>query len=84
MPALFLESQGVVAVRDDLEGRAPEFVARVRPGAAGIGIGAAEFGRQLRQAFHGEEVPRIQRGRAEIPVLLRYPRSERTNPATLN
>ena len=68
---------GVIAVWDDLEGTAPELVARVRSGGAGVGIEAVEFGRQLRQAFHGEEVQRIQRGRDEIRVLLRYPRDER-------
>ena len=72
------EYRGVRAVRDDLEGSAPELVARVRAAGAGIGIGATEFGRQLRQAFHGEEVQRIQRGRDEIRVLLRYPASGRT------
>ena len=75
--SLLREYQGVVAVSDDLEGSAPELVARVRSGGAGVGIGAAEFGRQLRQAFHGEEVQRIQRGRDEIRVLLRYPHSGR-------
>ena len=66
------EYPGVVLVSDDLESGAPEFVARALPGGAGVGIGAAEFGRQVRQAFHGEEVQRIQRGRDEVPVVLRY------------
>ncbi len=77
------EYQGVISVTDDFEGTAPELVARVRAGGEGVGIGAAEFGRQIRQAFHGEEVQRIQRGRDEVPVVLRYPRSERTRPEDL-
>ncbi len=72
--------RGVIAVKDDFEGSAPELVARARAGGEGVGIGAAEFGRQIRQAFHGEEVQRIQRGRDEVPVMLRYPRSERMRP----
>ncbi len=71
--------QGVVLVRDDFEAGAAEVVARARPAGAGLGIGAADFGRQLRQAFHGEEVQRIQRGGDEIKVLLRYPDSARRN-----
>ena len=78
LESLFRDYGGVVSVRDDLEGYAPELVARVRSGGAGVGIGAAEFGRQIRQAFYGEEVQRIQRGRDELRVLLRYPDAERT------
>lgn len=74
------EYTGVIATRDDLEGRAPELVARTRVTGAGVGVGAAEFGRQLRQAFRGEEIQRIQRGPHELRVLLRYPQSERENP----
>ena len=80
LQTLFREYGGVISVRDDLEGSAPELVARVRSDGAGIGIGATEFGRQIRQAFYGEEVQRIQRGRDEIRVLLRYPDSDRTRP----
>ncbi len=71
--------QGVTAVWDDLEGLAPELVARVRPGGAGTGIGAVDFGRQLRQTVYGEEVQRIQRGRDEVRVMLRAPAGERSS-----
>ena len=77
------EYAGVLAVTDDLEGSAPELVARTRSGGAGLGISAGEFGRQLRQALHGEEVQRIQRGREELRVLLRLPRAERATPETV-
>ena len=81
--ALLREYRGVVTVTDDLEGSAPELVARVRSGGAGIGVGAAAFGRQLRQAFHGEEIQRIQRGSDEIRILLRYPASQRSHPESV-
>jgi len=80
LQSLIGEYQGVVFLKDDLDPGAPELVARVRSGGAGIGIAAGEFGRQIRQAFHGEEVQRIQRGRDEIRVLLRYPQAERALP----
>ena len=75
------EYAGVTIVWDDDEGPAPGLVAEVRPGGAALGIGAADLGRQLRQAFHGEEVRRIQRGRDEVRVMLRYPESERDSVA---
>lgn len=62
---------GVISVRDDLQTAAPGFVARMRDDGAATGIAAASFGRQLRQAFHGEEIRRIHRGRDEVRVLLR-------------
>ena len=66
---------GVTLVLDDLAGAAPGLVARVQPGGAGIGISAGAVGRQVRQAFHGEEVARLHRGRDEIRVVLRSPRT---------
>lgn len=78
---VFREYRGVVAVTDDREDAAPELVARVRDEGAGLGIGAADFGRQIRQAFYGEEVQRIQRGRDEIRVMLRYPAADRSGAA---
>ena len=70
------EVPGVTSVSDDFEGAAPGLVARVRPGESGTGIPAGVVGRQLRQAFHGEEIARRQRGRDEIRVVLRAPRAD--------
>ena len=70
------EVPGVTSVSDDFEGGAPGLVARVRPGESGTGITAGAVGRQLRQAFHGEEIARLQRGRDEIRVVLRAPRAD--------
>lgn len=80
LQTLLREYRGVNSVRDDQDGNAPELVAQVRAGGAGTGIGATELGRQIRQAFYGEEVQRIQRGRDEVRVLLRYPRADRARP----
>ena len=74
------EYAGVINVADDLPGNAPRLVGRPRADGAATGIRAADAGRQLRQGFHGEEVQRIRRGRDEVPVLLRFPRSERSDP----
>ena len=55
---------------------------RARP-APGSGSAPRISGGQLRQAFHGEEIQRIQRGPHELRVLLRYPQSERENPVAV-
>ena len=70
------EAGGVTAVWNDLEGEADGIVARLRTDSAGAGIGAAALGGQLRQAFHGEEIRRLQRGRDELRVVLRAPEAE--------
>jgi len=42
-----------------------------------LGLNLADLARQVRQGFYGEEVQRIQRGRDDIRVMVRYPASER-------
>ncbi len=47
------------------------------------GLTPATVARQLRRSFFGEEVQRIQRGREEIKVMVRYPRSQRRSTQDL-
>ena len=47
------------------------------------GLTPAAVARQLRQHFFGEEVQRIQRGREELKVMVRYPRDERRSTNAL-
>jgi len=42
-----------------------------------LGLNLADLARQVRQGFYGEEVQRIQRGRDDIRVMVRYPANER-------
>jgi multidrug efflux pump subunit AcrB len=43
----------------------------------------SSLGRQVRQAFYGEEAQRIQRGRDELKVMVRYPQEDRRSIADL-
>jgi multidrug efflux pump subunit AcrB len=43
----------------------------------------SSLGRQVRQAFYGEEAQRIQRGKDELRVMVRYPMEERRSIADL-
>jgi len=47
------------------------------------GLNPSQLARQLRQAYFGEEVQRIQRGREEVKVYLRYPEETRRNLSNL-
>lgn len=70
---------GVIDIRDDFREGKEEVKLDVLPSAEAIGISRMDLARQVRQAFYGEEAQRIQRGRDEIRVLVRYPRDERNS-----
>ncbi|MEZ4280866.1 MAG: efflux RND transporter permease subunit [Myxococcota bacterium] len=50
---------------------------RLRPEARSLGLTSSEVARQVRDAFHGAEALRQQRGREEVKVLVRLPEGER-------
>jgi multidrug efflux pump subunit AcrB len=56
----------------------------IRPEAQGLGLSAADLARQVRQGFHGEEAQRAQRGRDDVPIVVRYPERERRSLADLD
>jgi multidrug efflux pump subunit AcrB len=47
-------------------------------------LSLATLARQVRQAFYGEEAQRIQRGRDDVRVMVRYTDAERKSLATLS
>ena len=74
---------GVREIADSESGGKQEIALRIRPEAQAMGLSLAELARQVRQGFHGEEVQRVQRGRDEVAVVVRYPRAERRSIADL-
>ena len=48
-----------------------------------LGLSLSDLARQVRQAFYGEEAQRIQRGRDDIRVMVRYPAAERRSLGNL-
>lgn len=75
-PALF-------DINDTLDSGRNEIQLRLKPEARQFGVTVNDLASQVRQAFYGDEVQRIQRGRNEVKVMLRLPRDERRNLATL-
>ncbi|NRB38710.1 MAG: efflux RND transporter permease subunit [Pseudomonadales bacterium] len=71
------EYDGVVDIRNSFNRGKQEIKLHIKPEAEAFGITLADLGKQVRQAFYGEEAQRIQRGRDEIKVMLRYPQSQR-------
>ncbi len=68
---------GVADVRDSFDAGGPELDIRVTPEGDSLGLGQVELARQVRQAFFGAEVQRVQRGRHEVRVYVRLPASTR-------
>ena len=71
------EYAGVYEVSDSFRAGKEEMKLNIKPAAENLGLKLQDLGRQVRQAFYGEEAQRIQRGRDEIRVMVRYPRDER-------
>ena len=70
---------GVFDIKDSFSAGKDEIKLNLRPEAQNYGITMSSLARQVRQAFYGDEVQRIQRGRDEVKVFLRYPKDERVS-----
>ncbi len=71
------EIPGIVDITDSFRSGKREWKLSLRPGAESMGITVADLGQQVRQAFYGEEAQRIQRGRDDVRVMVRFPSQQR-------
>lgn len=74
---------GVVDIADSFRAGKSELKLSMRPTAEYLGLSLQDLARQVRQAFYGEEAQRIQRGRDDIRVMVRYPEEERRSLGNL-
>ena len=74
-----VEFDGVFDVRDTFDAGGPELDIRVTPQGESMGLGQVELARQVRQAFFGAEIQRVQRGRHEVRVYVRFPAERRAS-----
>jgi multidrug efflux pump subunit AcrB len=68
---------GVLDISDSFRGGKPELELTMKASAELLGLSLQDLGRQVRQGFFGEEAQRIQRGRDDVRVMVRYPLEER-------
>ncbi len=71
------EYQGVSDIEDTYVRGKREIKLKLKPAARTLGITETDLGRQVRAAFYGAEALRLQRGRNEIKVMVRYPDANR-------
>ncbi len=72
---------GVREIADSFEQGKPELKLKLKDAGRTLGLTLADLARQVRQGFYGDEVQRIQRGRDDIRVMVRYPEAERRSLA---
>jgi multidrug efflux pump subunit AcrB len=75
--------EGVFDIINSATAGGEEIKLTIKPEAEALGLTMSSLGRQVRQAFYGEEAQRIQRGKDELKVMVRYPIEERKSVADL-
>ncbi|MFG0263977.1 MAG: efflux RND transporter permease subunit [Rhodopirellula sp. JB055] len=70
---------GVFDISDDNTPGKWEFQFRVKDKALATGVTPTDLGQTVRNTYFGAEVMRLQRGRHEVKLMVRYPPEERTS-----
>jgi len=74
---------GVYDIRHSFSRGSQEIKLAIKPEAEILGLTLTDLAKQVRQAFYGDEAQRIQRGRDELKVMVRYPEKDRLSVADL-
>lgn len=74
---------GTYSVIDTFDSGKPEIQYPVTPAGEAAGISQSDLARNVRDAFYGREAQRVQRGRDEVRVMVRYPLEDRGKLSTL-
>jgi multidrug efflux pump subunit AcrB len=74
---IIAEYPGTKDIADSFLPGKKELKLSLTPEGRAAGLTLADLGRQVRAGFYGQEVQRIQRGRDDIRVMVRYPEEER-------
>jgi len=75
--------RGVNEIEDDYRPGKTEIRVRLKETARSLGLSLNDVGLQMRHGWHGNEPVRIQRGRDDIRVKVRYPAGDRKSLADL-
>jgi len=71
------EFDGVIDISDSFREGKIEMKLKLKPEANSLGLTLSDLASQVRAGFYGAEVMRLQRGRDEVKVMVRYPADER-------
>jgi multidrug efflux pump subunit AcrB len=84
LKARLAEYPGVFDISDSFEGGKEEIQLDILPAAESLGLTLDDLATQVRHAFYGAEAQRIQRGRDDVRVMVRYPEAERRSLSDLD
>lgn len=70
---------GVLDLADSFRAGKREVKLELLPSGETLGLTLQDLAVQVRQAFYGDEAQRIQRGRDDVRVMVRYPEEERAS-----
>ncbi|MCK5520395.1 MAG: efflux RND transporter permease subunit, partial [Candidatus Marinimicrobia bacterium] len=74
---------GVKDIQDDTPLGSNEFIVTLKDRGKALGLTVRDISYQLRQGFYGQEVMRLQRGRDEVKIWVRFPASSRSQIAQI-
>ncbi|NJN39768.1 MAG: efflux RND transporter permease subunit, partial [Gammaproteobacteria bacterium] len=72
---------GVYDIRDDSSPGKVEFQFAIKESAKSLGLQVTDLAETVRNAYFGAEVMRLQRGRNEVKLMVRYPQEQRRSLA---
>jgi multidrug efflux pump subunit AcrB len=75
---------GVLDITDSFRSGKQELKLAILPSGEALGLTLGSLARQVRQAFYGDEAQRIQRGRDDVRVMVRYTEEERRTLGALD
>lgn len=78
------QMRGVQDISDSFNSGGRELDIQVTAEGEALGLGDVDLARQVRQAFFGAEIQRVQRGRNEVRVYVRLPAADRSQVESLN
>jgi multidrug efflux pump subunit AcrB len=81
LKSILRDFAGVSDIADDFEPGKAELKLALKDTGRTLGLTLADLARQVRQGFYGDEAQRIQRGRDDIRVMVRYPKQHRRSLA---
>jgi len=81
LKSILRDYTGVGDIQDDFEPGKAELKLKLKDTGRTLGLTLSDLARQVRQGFYGDEAQRIQRGRDDIRVMVRYPEADRRSLA---
>ncbi|MCP3874058.1 MAG: efflux RND transporter permease subunit [Desulfobacteraceae bacterium] len=75
---------GTFDITDNFRPGKMEMQIHIKKGAGSLGITMADIATQIRQAYYGDEALKIQRGKHDIKVMVRYSKKERESEASID